>query len=318
MTTARATTIDWLLDSDPAIRWQVMRDLTHEPAETFAAERARVAAEGWGARLLDAARPDGQWDDWPLFPTWWRELENEPQAWTGTAWALQLLHAFGVEPQHPRVQRHIALIGENTRWEHDNQPFWQGEVEECINGRTVASGSYFGVDVSPIVDLLLTQQMADGGWNCERENGATVGSFNSTIEVLEGLLEFSRASGGTAALDEAQRRGQLYLLDRHLYRRKSTGEVLDEFTEFRFPPRFHYDVLRGLDYLRDAGVEPDERVDDALALVRSKQSPDGTWPLEATQPGRIHFPLDDGDGLPSRWNTLRALRVLEWAERHGR
>ena len=298
------TVLDWLLDSDPSIRWQVMRDLTDEPADVVAAERARVAREGWGARLLAAQPPDGVWGGGANFPEW-----------TGTKPTLVVLRTLGADPGDPDVQRAIELVRDNARWEYDDLPFFDGEVEPCINGATVAIGAYFGQDVQGIVDRLLTEQMADGGWNCEQENGSTRGSFDSTINVLEGLLEFERAVGGSAEVTAARLRGQEYLLDRRLFRRLSNGEVANPMYKYLFfPTRWHYDILRGLDYLRDAGAVPDERVDEAIELLRSKRDADGRWPLEYTYPGEVHFEIEDGEGNPSRWNTLRAMRVLRWYE----
>ena len=305
--------IEWLLDSDPAIRWQVMRDLTHEPAEVIAAERARVASEGWGKMLLDLQDDDGQWAGGALFPAKGRGDDSPGQPWTATSPTLQLLRAFGIYPDTPQLERGIPLIRENAKWEHDGQRYFDGEVEPCINGRTVADGAYFNENVSGIVDLLLSEQLEDGGWNCETENGSVRSSFDTTIEVLEGLLEYERATGD-ARVRAARERAHDYLLDRHLMRRLSTGEVHEKYTGFAFPPRWHYDVLRGLDYLRDAGVTPDERWDEAIALVNAKRDPEGRWPLENTDVGAIHFELEDGDGNPSRWNTLRALRVLDWVQ----
>jgi hypothetical protein len=302
--------IDWLLDSDPAIRWQVMRDLLDAPADEVEAERARVANEGWGARFLDAQRPDGSWGGGANFPEW-----------TGTKPTLAVLRLLGPVPTEPRVQHAIAQVRANVRWEYDDLPFFDGEVEPCINGSTVGIGAYFGQDVRGIVDRLLTEPMADGGWNCEQENGSVRGSADSTINVLEGLLEFERATGGSPEVTAARQAGEAFLLDRRLLRRVSTGELMDEgFTRLHFPTRWHYDVLRGLDHLRNAGVTPDERVDEAIELVRAKRDPDGRWPLEATYEGEVFFEMEDGDGAPSRWNTLRAMRVLRWYDegRHAR
>ena len=316
--------IDWLLDSDPAIRWQVLRDLADAPASQVADERARVAVEGWGRRLLDLQRPDGKWsEDAPAFSSeqarlWWESMDPSRQGtlfpeWTSIAWTLTLLREFGVVPFDPRVREAVARVKANARWEHDGEPFFAGEVEPCINGRTVALGAYYGVDVSPIVTRLLGEQMADGGWNCEQEKGSTRGSFHSTIEVLEGLTEYDRARGGVPEVAEAVARGQEYLLQRRMFRRASTGELIEAtWTDFSHPNYWHYDVLRGLDYLRAAGVRPDERVAEAVEVVRGKQDPDGRWLLDNQFPGEMHFPIDDGVGKPSRWITLRALRVLKW------
>ena len=296
--------IDWLLDSDHSIRWQVMRDLTNEPVDRINAERAKVATEGWGARLLAIQGSDGDWAGGSLFP---KQL--------ATTSSLMLLRDFGLDPERDVARHAIALVRENSRWDHAGQPFFEGEVEPCINGRAVTIGAYFGQDVQGIVDRLLTEQMADGGWNCEQENGSTRGSFDSTIYVLEGLLEHERASGPTPEITAARDRGQDYLLERRLLRRLSTGELVDPaFSLFSYPADYYYDVLRGLDYLRSGDVAPDARMIEAIDLVRSKPDAEGRWPLENPHPGDLHFALDEGEGKPSRWNTLRAMRVLRWFE----
>ena len=316
-TAVESTVLDWLLDSDPAIRWQVMRDLVHGPAEVVEAERARVASEGWGARLLALQGEDGQWAGGACFPARsfnWR-AENQGQPWTATLPTLQLLCDFGIDPSVEPVRRALALVKDHCRWEHAGQPFFSGEVEPCINGRTVTLGTYFDQDVDGVVSRLIGEQLADGGWNCEAENGSVRSSFDTTINVLEGLLAHERATGGTWESIAARRRGEEYLLDRKLFRRKSTGEVVNPgWLQFSFPPRWHYDVLRALEYFRSAGDAPDSRMDEAMDWLRCKQQADGTWLLENTHPGKVHFALEDGDGRPSRWNTLRALRVLSWYE----
>jgi hypothetical protein len=306
--------LDWLLDSDPAIRWQVLRDLADAPAEVVAAERARVANEGWGARLLASQGEDGQWAGGALFPNgkWDRD---QPQPWTATAYALVDLQDFGVDPRDEKLRRAVTQVREHSRWEHARQRFFSGEVEPCINGMVVALGAYFEQDVHGVVARLLAEQLEDGGWNCEAENGSVRSSFHTTIRVLEGLLAHERATGGSVQSIAARRRAEEYLLERKLFRRKSTGVVVDPaWLQFSFPTRWHYDVLRGLEYFRAAGDPPDPRMDEAIELLRSKQQPDGTWLLENTHPGAIHFALEEGDGRPSRWNTLRALRVLRWYE----
>jgi hypothetical protein len=281
-----------------------------------AAERARVATEGWGARLLALQGDDGQWAGGACFPAeGWRRDDNHGQPWTSTLPTLQLLHDLGVDPTSDLVRRAVAQVRDRCRWEHAGQPFFSGEVEPCINGRTVTLGTYFLLDVDGIVARLLGEQLEDGGWNCEAENGSVRSSFSTTINVLEGLLAHERAAGGSAKSIVARRRGEEYLLERRLFRRKSTGDVVNPaWLLFSFPIRWHYDVLRALDYFRSAGDVPDPRMEEAIALLRSKQQADGTWLLENTHPGNVHFALEDGDGRPSRWNTLRALRVLEWVD----
>jgi hypothetical protein len=304
------TVIDWLLDSDPSIRWQVMRDLTHEPADVVAAEQSRIATEGWGARLLALQAPDGLWGG----KAWSHD-------WTDSFHVLELLRRLGLDPQSEQARRAVGLVREHVTWgdgaEWQNSwadnGFFDGEVEPCINGNVVSTGSYFGVDMTPLVQRLLGEQLPDGGWNCEVENGATVSSFGTTINVLEGLLEHERATGGSDRVGEARRRGEEYMLERRLFRRKSTGEVIDpSWLQFSFPTWYFYDVLRGLDYLRDAGVKPDERVAEAIGIVEGNRDPDGRWPLQNVHPGESHIEMNDGEGKPSRWNTLRAMRVLAW------
>ena len=312
-----------MLEGDPSIRWQTLRDLADAPVEVVAAERARVATEGWGARLLALQGDDGQWDAGALFPGgWWdrpaagHPTEHEGQPWTATEPTLTLLRAFGVDPSDERVRRAVQQVRDHCRWEHEGQAFFDGEVEPCINGRTVALGVYFGQDVEGIVARLMGEQLEDGGWNCEAEFGSVRSSFDTTINVLEGLLAYERAFGGSADSVAVRRGGEEYLLERNLFRRKSTGEVArPTWLQFSFPTRWHYDVLRGLEYFREAGDLPDPRVDEAMESLRSKQQRDGAWLLENTHAGKVHFPLEDGDGLPSRWNTLRAMRVLRWYER---
>ncbi|MGH8862963.1 MAG: hypothetical protein ACRDVG_17290 [Jatrophihabitantaceae bacterium] len=313
------TVQDWLLDSDPALRWQVLRDLSDAPPEAVTAERARVVTEGWGAALLALRGEDGQWAGGACFPSDFRGDFSQGQPWTSTFPTLALLCDFGIDPNALPVRETVALVGENCKWEHAGQPFFAGEVEPCINGRTVAIGAYFGVDVEGIVARLLGEQLDDGGWNCEAENGSVRASFATTICVLEGLLEHERATGASAPAVAARRRGEEYLLERRLYRRLSTGEVVDEdWLRLSFPTWWHYDVLRALGYFRAAGDPPDPRLAEAVAVLRSKQQPDGSWLLENTHPGAVHLAMEDGDGRPSRWNTLRALRVLNWYDGNAR
>ncbi len=307
--------IRWLLDSDPSIRWQVMRDLTDAPAHEVAAERARVATEGWGARLLALQGADGRWGG----AAWNR-------GWNSTMHVLWLLRHLGLDPASAEARRAAGLVRDHVTWqgsgpqECDGNLFFAGEVEPCINGQVATAGAYFGQDVRGIVDRLLGEELSDGGWNCEAPNGSTRSSFNTTICVLEALLEHERATGGSPEVTEARLRGQEYLLERRLFRRRSTGEVIERdrkgdaaWTRFAFPTWWHYDVLRGLEYLHSAGVTPDERVAEAIELVASKRDGDGRWPLETRYPGVMPVEIDEGEGQPSRWNTLRALRVLDWS-----
>jgi hypothetical protein len=305
--TRRDSVIDWLLDADPSIRWQVMRDLTDTPPEIVAAERSRVASEGWGARLLDQQRPDGQWGDGVTTPFWWSNM-----------YTLVFLRDLGLDPTSVRARTAIDLVRSNVTWgpEFGDSPFFEGEVEPCINGRVVALGAYFGERSNRLVDRLLSEQLVDGGWNCEAERGSVRSSFHTTICVLEGLLAFEQAFGDTPAVTDARRRAEEYLLERRLLRRLSTGEIIEPtWTQFAFPTLWRYDVLRGLDYLRATGAQPDARVDEAVAIVRERRQEDGRWLLDARHRDTLHEEFAGTVGAPNRWITLRARRVLDWYAR---
>jgi hypothetical protein len=314
--------LEWLLSSDPSIRWQVMRDLLDSPESEWTAERGNVETQGWGARLLSCEDEDGQWAGGAFLPSGFdfREWQEVGQPWTATTFSLTQLREFGLDPACDRARRAVRLIGASSRWEHAGEAYWDGEVEECINGRLVADGAYFGVDVSPLVRRLAGEQLDDGGWNCERANGSVRSSFATTINVLEGLLEYQRATGGTPETRAARTSGEEYLLERSLFRRVSTGEPADvQFLSFVHPSRWHYDVLRALDYFRSAaaltGASPDPRLAEAAEHVRSRRLPDGSWLLDRSLPGRVWFDVNDGPGKPSVWVTLRAMRVLRWWDR---
>jgi hypothetical protein len=299
--------VAWLLDSDPSIRWQVLRDLADASPEIVAAERARVASEGWGPRLLDQQRPDGNWGDGVATPFWWSNM-----------YTLVFLRDLGIDPTSPRARNAIALVRGRVTWgpEFGNSPFFEGEVEPCINGRVVALGAYFGQRSDRLVDRLLGERLADGGWNCEAERGSVRSSFHTTLCVLEGLLAWEEAFGATPAVTDARRSGQEYLLERRLLRRASTGEVIDpKWTELAFPPLWHYDLLRALDYLRAAGVRPDARVEEAVGIVRARRQADGRWLLDVRHKDTLHEEMAGAVGQPNRWITLRARRVLDWHAR---
>lgn len=305
---------DWLLDADPAIRWQVLRDLADAPPDAVAAERARVATEGWGAELLALQDADGRWDGGTYRPGWVDESKPFFDAWTATHFVLGLLRDLGVDPSAPAVRRAIGLVRGNVVWEADGTRYFDGEVEPCINGLALANAAYYGESGDPIIEVLLAGQLEDGGWNCWTPWGARVSSFHSTICALEGLLAWEQAGGSSEAVTAARHRGEEYLLARRLYRRRSTGEVADpRFTLFSFPAYWYHDVLRGLDYFRRAHPSPDDRLADAIALVRAKADAEGRWPLENVHQGPTHLEMEGPEGGPSRWNTLRALRVLRWA-----
>ncbi|MEO8189553.1 MAG: hypothetical protein ABI682_04365 [Acidobacteriota bacterium] len=298
---------DWLLDSDPSIRWQVMRDLTDTPPEIVEAERSRIASEGWGVRLLDQQRTDGNWGDGAATPLWWSNL-----------YTLLFLRDLGLDPASERARTAIDLVRRNVTWgsEFGDSPFFEGEVEPCINGRVVALGAYFGDRRARLVDRLLREQLVDGGWNCEAERGSVRSSFHTTICVLEGLLAFEKAFGATSPVTEARGRAREYFLERRLLRKLSSGEIIDPaWTQLAFPTLWHYDVLRALDYLRAAGVQPDARVEEAIAAVRERRQGDGRWLADVRHRNTLHEEMAGPIGAPNRWITLRALRVLDWDAR---
>ncbi|WP_435743990.1 hypothetical protein [Microbacterium sp. PMB16] len=304
--------IGWLLDSDPAIRWQVQRDLLAAPADVVAAERARVAHEGWGGALLALQDPDGRWDGGTYRPGWVDEERPFFDAWTATHFSLQQLMEFGLDPQSPEARDAVAKVRAGVRWEHAGQPYFDGEVEPCINGVALAIAAYFGEGGDPIVDTILTGRLPDGGWNCWTDYGATVSSFHSTLCVIEGLLAWEAAGGESAAVSTARRAGEDYLLERQLFLRRSTGEIVDpRYTMLSYPVRWYYDVLRALEYFRVADRR-DERLTAAIELLRSKQTEDGRWRRDLHHEGPQLVDVSHSEGMPSRWVTLRALRVLRW------
>ena len=309
----------WLMDADPSIRWQVLRDLEGAPPSEYQPERARIAHEGWGAALLALQWEDGSWDGGAWGPADFSEAEfkESGQAWTSTMWVLSLLADLGVDPADPDVVEAIERVAQNVRWEYANEPYFDGEVEACINGRTVRAGEYFGRDMSPLVERLLGEVLDDGGWNCEALNGSVVSSFDSTLGVLEGLVEYSahhRAHGrpGDARVEAATDRALEYMYSRALFRRLRDGEIAQEYyLFFPFPQRHHYNVLRILDLVRASGRAPDPRCAEAIEIIRERRGEDGRWIHEGTIPGRNYFPLET-IGEPGRWLTLVATRVLNW------
>lgn len=311
--------IEWLLDSDPALRWQVEKDLLGAPEAQWMATRARVATEGIGAALLEKQDADGQWAGGAFFPADF-DFESEEaqvgQPWTATTWSLNSLREWGVD---------AAVLGDtaeriraNSRWEYDDLPYWDGEVDACINAFTLANGAWLGVDVSRIADWFVEHQMAEGGWNCEWVDGSTRSSFQSTLNSLFGILEYEVRTGGTPELTAARHAAEEYLLQRKALYRLSTGEpVASWIDKFAYPFRSFYSALRVADYFRLAslrdGVARDPRLDDAIELVRAAQQPDGTWLQARRHPGRVWFEVDVEGGQPSKWVTFHALRVLDWA-----
>jgi len=298
----RPAHLKWLLDADPAIRWQVMRDLTGEAPNAIAAERSRVATEGWGAQLLSLQSPAGNWGG-----------PKEDRGLLLTFYTLVVLKDLGLDPASKEARKMIDRVDKRLvfKW-HNNRPFLHGESEPCINGRILGLGSYFKEPNETLANQLLNEQLEDGGWNCEAPKSRR-SSFHTTICVLEGLLEYERAGRKSAAVTKARKRAENYLLERRMFRSLRTGEVIDKhWLRFSFPTFWHYDVLRGLDYLRNAGMKPDSRIREAIETVIERRHQNGRWPLNLLHPERIPLEMETGVGKASRWNTLRALRVLRW------
>jgi hypothetical protein len=298
----------WLLAGDCAIRWQVLRDLLGAREEVWRAEQRRVATSGWGLRLLGRQRDDGNWGRGPYRPKW-----------TCTTYTMQLLWQMGLEPRHPAAVAAGRRCLEEGLGDDGGINFWRpGRKigETCVTGMILGQLGHFRVDdrrVDRILGYLLGEQMPDGGWNCRRPDGAVHSSFHTTISVLEGLREHVPRDGGRSrAAEEAAVRAREFLLAHRLFRSHRTGRtVAGEMTRFHFPPHWHYDVLRGLDYFRSVGAPRDARLRDAIRLLESRRAAGGRWLLPRGYPGAVHFAME-APGAPSRWNTLRALRVLAW------
>ncbi len=300
----RPAHLKWLLDSDPAIRWQVMRDLTGGDPEAIRAERSRVATEGWGAQLLAAQSPAGRWGG-----------RKEDRRLLITFNSLVILKDLGLDPASKQARKMIERVDKLVFQEFDKRPFLHGETEPCINGRILGVGAYFKEPNDALAKQLLGEQLDDGGWNCEAPRSRCA-SFHTTICVLEGLLEYERAGRKSAAVTKARKRGENYLLERRMFRSLRTGEVIDKrWLRFSFPAFWHYDVLRGLDYLRNAEVKPDSRMSEAIEIVRARRHQNGRWPLNLRHPEYIPLEMEREVGSASRWNTLRALRVLRWYDK---
>ena len=307
----RPAHLKWLLNSDPAIRWQVMRDLTGETPQAIAAERSRVASQGWGAQLLALQSPAGNWGRPPAH--FRPDLPKEDRGLLIALYTLIVLKDLGLDPAGKAARKMIDRVDKRLvfKW-YNNGPFFDGETEPCINGRILGLGAYFKEPNDTLANRLLAEQLADGGWNCEAPKSQR-SSFHTTICVLEGLLDYERAGRKSAAVTKARRRAENYLLERRMFRSLRTGEVIDKrWLRFSFPAYWHYDVLRGLDYLRNAGIKPDSRVGEAIETVIERRHQNGRWPLNLLHPEHIPLQMETGVGSASRWNTLRALRVLRW------
>lgn len=312
--------LTWLLDTDPALRWQVERDLAGEPPEVWRATRARVATEGFGAELLSHQDADGQWAGGAYFPADFdfagpEAADGAGQPYTATTWSLNALRDWGMDAAV--LAGTADQLAANSRWEYDALPYWGGEVDACINAFTLANGAWLGADVRQLRAWFGAHQLDDGGWNCEWVEGSTRSSFHSTLNVLSGLLTYEQLVGGDDEVRSWRERGQEYLLVRRLMYKQSTGELVAPWaTRFVAPYRWFYSVLRAADHLREASLfddtPPDERMAEGIEVIRSARQPDGTWIQERRHPGRVWFETDVPAGEPSPWLTLYGTRVLNW------
>jgi hypothetical protein len=294
--------LTWLLEGDPAIRWQTLADLVEADETVVQAERQQVALQGWGARLLSYQEPSGLWAGGLYTPKW-----------TSTTYTMLLLRQLGLPPDHPQALKACQLLLDKGFYRDGGINYFASlkHSETCVTGMVLSILAYFEFEderLDRLAEHLLEQQMPDGGWNCQSYDGATHSSFHTTISVLEGLAEYEKRHS-SARVVESQQRGVEFLLCHRLFRSHRTGAVVDpRMTRFSFPPRWHYDIMRALDYLQARRFPYDERLSEAIALVKQKQKADGTWPLQNRHPGRTFFEMEEV-GQPSRWNTLRALRI---------
>jgi len=308
--TAGDSIVEWLLAGDPAIRWQTLRDLVGASPKDVARERSRVVLEGWGARLLAEQGGDGMWAHGMYTPKW-----------TSTHYTLLSLRDLGVRSDNMQCRRACELILDRGLQpdggiSYPTRPSAERRGEACISGMSLSIVSHFQMPddrVDAIADYALNEQMSDGGWNCRRPRGATHSSMNTTISMLEGLAHYLRFRRRKQSdVRAAMTRGREFLLEHKLFRSHRTGAVIkSEFTRFVFPPRWHYDVLRALDHFRDVDAPRDDRLSEAIEMVEARRGSDGLWPLTYKYPGKGFFDMEQV-GKPSRWNTLRAMRVLIW------
>lgn len=316
-----AKVLDWLLDSDPALRWQVERDLAGAPPEVWEATRARVATEGFGARLLALQGDDGQWEGGAYFPKGFfgsPEQEQPGQPWTATTWSLNSLREWGMPAS--AMGDSAAKLAANSTWEYDDLPYWGGEVDVCINAFTLGNGAWLGVDMTTLAQWFVDHRQEEGGWNCRVEEGDDTvrSSAHSTLNAVRGLLDYERRTGDTS-VREARKTGEEYLLKRIVHKVTTGEEVVEGVRAAAYPFRHHHNVLRATDHFRRAalhdGTAPDPRLEEAVEILRRKRQPDGRFLQDTRYPGRMHFEVDVPEAEPSKWVTFYATRVLDWWDR---
>jgi hypothetical protein len=299
-------TISWLLDGDPSIRWQLKKDLLDLSPEVWLEERHRVAFEGWGKQLLNLQDDDFMWGRGLYSPKW-----------ISTHYTLMLLKRMGIPPDNIQAKKACKLLIDRGAYKDGGINFFASmkHSETCVSGMVLSLSAYFNISderIKNLVSFLLNQQMKDGGWNCESFNGATHSSLHTTISVLEGLWEYEKMNlQKCQECSEARLRAHEFILQHRLFKSDKSGNVIkSQFTRITFPPRWYYDILRALDYFQECQAEKDDRFQDAIDLLIKKEK-NGRWPMQSPHPGKVYFVMEEA-GKPSRWNTLRALRVMKW------
>ncbi len=302
--------IDWLMAGDPAIRWQTLRDLLDAPEREWKAEQQCTTETGWGAQLLERQDSNGGWGGGIYSPKW-----------TSATYTLLMLRSIGIPRDCEAARRGARLVLDELLGATCDAAFAQqlAACDRCIVGMILQLAVYFGVDdqrINAIVDNLLSEIMPDGGWNCRRLRRPRPhhSSFHTTFNVLDGLREYIELYNA-ARRDEglvAERNALELMLQHQLFKSDKTGEIINKkFVMLSFPYRWHYDLLRGLEYFARAGLPRDSRAQDAIDLLRERRRADGRWPVQQKYTGKVFFEMEQIGG-PSRWNTLRALRVLRW------
>lgn len=301
-------TVRWLLEGDPAVQWQVEHALLDRSPRTWKATQRKVAREGWGAQLLALRSAKGTWGNGLYSPKW-----------TSTFYTLRLLPQLGLSPTHPQALASCRLLLDRGVSQSGGVSLWTSPTTDtCVTGMLLSMASWFGFAHDPLVrrmvDWLLEEQMGDGGWNCRRAKGASHSSFHTTMSTLEGLRAFQDKGGSMPDVDFATEAATEYFLAHQLYRSASTGDIVrPSFALFSFPPRWYFDVLRGLDYFCKTKAPWDPRLSASVDVLIGHRSKDGRWKAQNKHKGETHFELEPSR-QPSRMNTFRALRVLRWVD----
>jgi hypothetical protein len=303
--------ISWLLEGDVSIQYQTHRDLLDTDKPNL---RKKIESEGWGLQFLSYRQQNGHWGRGFYQPKW-----------TSSHYTLLDLKNLNIPTNNKSIRETLNIIFENEKGA-DGGILPIGTIKKsdvCVNGMVLNYSSYFHTKeelLKSIVDFLLSEEMSDGGFNCQsNRKGAVHSSLHSTLSVLEGISEYER-NGYSYRLNElknAKLKSQEFILMHRLFRSDRTGDVINpNFLKLYYPSRWYYDILKALDYFRVSKVKYDKRMDDAINVILEKRTVDGQWKLASKHPGQTHFEMEKS-GKPSRWNTLRVLRVLRHFDIHG-